>query len=106
MRILVIGSNNANSRMVFSALDATHKETKIERVFVGASSAADRLAIMWAMANGAAAVDRPRIRHNGVDQGLWTPQRMDACLCFAPGRDSARYAQIAKSLGSEVTYYF
>jgi len=37
---------------------------------------------------------------------LWTPQRMDACLCFAPGRDSARYAQIAKSLGSEVTYFF
>lgn len=106
MRILVIGSNNANSRMVFSALDTINKEKKIERVFVGASSAADRLAIMWAIANGAAAVDRPRIRHDGVDQGLWTPQRVDVCLCFAPGHDSARYAQIAKSLGSEVAYYF
>ena len=94
MRILVIGSNNANSRMVFSALDALHKEAKIERVFVGASSAADRMAIMWAMAN-----DIPT-------NTVWDTRKTNLCLCFAPGPDSAHYAQVAKSAGCEVTYYF
>lgn len=94
MRILVIGSNNANSRMVFSALDAINKEKKVERVFVGSSSAADRLAIMWAMSN-----DIPT-------SNAWDTRKTNLCLCFAPGANSAHYAQVAKAAGCEVTYYF
>lgn len=80
--------------MVFPALDAIHKETKIERVFVRASSAADRLAIMWAMAN-----DIPA-------NAVWDTKKTNLCLCFAPGANSAHYAQVAQAAGCEVTYYF